>query len=290
MRFIVLILILLSSQGHAASQFDQSVRIFEVRKSIPLSSFEKPQRDYYLNGGLLKGIRKGYIFKVYRKTSVFDPFYNKLSQDLKVEVAELRVIHADHKVSVARMFEVQDEEETVSLDYYAPMVGDQIDIQSGHRAGKKGNGQKGDLKFLDEGYHQKIKQAKQMKEKLEEESWEQSWNPTPEKQPEQPQESQAPQASAEQPTETIASTSSPADSKSEPSKEQEQTKESQQSKESLPPQQPPQKVAENAEAKSGSSPVEPSTIPLRSGIADSAASEVAPVKASKAEDVSVQVR
>lgn len=149
------------------SHFNSQSLVFEVRKSIPLSSTEKVTRDYYINSGTKKGIRKGSVVKVYRKTAVYDPFYNRLSQDLKIEVAELKIIHAEHNVSIGRIYSVGESDDKVALDYQAPMVGDSLDVASARMPGSIGNNGMsnnqeglsssshtlGDLKYLDPDYH-----------------------------------------------------------------------------------------------------------------------------------------
>lgn len=141
-----------------ATKFKNVVKIFEVRKNLPLSNQQKPERDYYINAGQGRGIQPGTIFKVYRRNPVYDPYYNQLAADLRLEVAELLVLYATQDLSIARLAKIAKNPFRPILDFNAPMVGDEIDLKSVRTPASLPTEPDGlgDLKYLNSTTHHQI--------------------------------------------------------------------------------------------------------------------------------------
>src|SRR5690606_4172955 len=77
--------------------------VIQVKKSLPLSRSEMPRKDYYLNVGAKQGVQLGWVYPVYRRAAIHDPFFNLSKGDLLIHVADLLVYHVEDQVSVAKV-------------------------------------------------------------------------------------------------------------------------------------------------------------------------------------------
>lgn len=105
--------------------------VIQVKKSLPLTRSERPRKDYYLNVGAQQGVKSGWIYPVYRRAAIHDPFFNVSKGDLLVHVADLQVYHVEDQVSVAKVHGFTDPSSRPVLDEMAVMVGDAFDVSQG---------------------------------------------------------------------------------------------------------------------------------------------------------------
>lgn len=107
--------------------------VIQVKKSLPLSRAEAPRKDFYLNVGARQGVQSGWIYPVYRRAAIHDPFFNLSKGDLLVHVADLQVYHVEDQVSVAKVHAYTDPNSRPILDEPAIMVGDAFGVKQGRK-------------------------------------------------------------------------------------------------------------------------------------------------------------
>ena len=121
----------------AVSVQAQEVAIFDARKTLPLSPDEPVHQDFYLNAGTEVGLRPGTIVTVKRRTSLYDAYQNRSPGDLLVPVGDLRVIHSQKGLSVARLHEMLPRKNLPILEIDFIMVGDRLDMSSARAGSEK---------------------------------------------------------------------------------------------------------------------------------------------------------
>ena len=104
--------------------------IFESRKNLPLADGIPVFRDYYVNMGVESGVKVGTILSVFRKVPVIDIYTNKAPGDLIVEVGQLKVIHTQKSMSVARIYSIANPKSIPVVQFEKAMLGDRVEISS----------------------------------------------------------------------------------------------------------------------------------------------------------------
>lgn len=108
----------------------KDVSVFDVRRPLAMDNAETPPKDYYINAGSGSGLKTGMSVKVYRRNSLYDPYTNKSPGDLVVLVGQLRLIHVQDDMSVARLDLIEGREKLPTIDFDAIMLGDRVDLTS----------------------------------------------------------------------------------------------------------------------------------------------------------------
>ena len=108
----------------------QDLTIFDSRRPVSLSSNEKPFRDFYINGGIEQGMKRGMILTVTRRLTLYDTYRANSPKELMVEVGRVKVIFAQKGLSVARYYGDFSRKEKAILENDFIMVGDKIDMSS----------------------------------------------------------------------------------------------------------------------------------------------------------------
>jgi hypothetical protein len=127
------VLIILSGLYSQAKQ----IAIFDSRKPVTLSKQEKAYIDFYINAGTEVGIKRGILITAVRSTSLYDAYQNKSPGDLMVPVGQLKIIHVQKGLSVARVHKIFSRKNLPVLDHDYIMVGDRLDLNSMTREKKK---------------------------------------------------------------------------------------------------------------------------------------------------------
>ena len=110
--------------------FAEKASIFEVRKNLRLSNDEPSYKDYYINAGLGQGLKAGMIVTVVRRIPIHDNLKNQSQGDLAMNIAQVRVIHAQKNFSVARFYEGTTAKERPIAEFKSIMIGDELDMDS----------------------------------------------------------------------------------------------------------------------------------------------------------------
>lgn len=120
--FLFSILILTSLNLIAAD-----INIVDVRRNITLSDEDTVYKDFYLNAGEGSGLKKNLVVNVKRRLSVKDQ-NTKIVGDFETTIGQLRVIHVEGKVAIAREYKLFSRDEEAMIEQIGLMMGDRIDL------------------------------------------------------------------------------------------------------------------------------------------------------------------
>jgi len=107
-----------------------SISIFDVRKTLPLEPDEPVYHDYYVNAGSAAGIKKDMFVSVVRRTPIHDPVKNKAQATLSFEIAKVQIIHVEPMMSVARLATQYESNDRPVMEFEAVMIGDALDLKT----------------------------------------------------------------------------------------------------------------------------------------------------------------
>lgn len=108
----------------------QDLTIFDSRRPVSLSDNETTFRDYYVNGGIEHGVKRGMILTVTRRLTLYDTYRANSPKEIMVEVGRVKIIHAQKGLSVARYYGTFSRESKTVLENDFIMVGDKIDMST----------------------------------------------------------------------------------------------------------------------------------------------------------------
>ncbi len=120
-----------------AKAFAKDVVVFDVRRQVSLNPDKRPPQDFFINAGSEIGLKEGMLVVVNRRQTLYDSYQNKSVGDLVVPVAQIRIIHVQNSISVARLEKMVDRRYLPSLDFDAVMVGDRLDMETAKMAPQK---------------------------------------------------------------------------------------------------------------------------------------------------------
>jgi hypothetical protein len=111
--------------------------VFDVRRPLAMENNETPPKDYLINAGSADGLKSGMLVTVSRRSAVYDQYQNKSPGDLVVTVGQLRLIHVQSDLSVARLEVIHSREALPTIEFEAIMAGDKVDLDSAKMGSKK---------------------------------------------------------------------------------------------------------------------------------------------------------
>lgn len=129
-KYLLTLVFIMCSVVEVQVRAAEEAVVIEVKKNLSLGKTDKIYRNFVINGGSNVGLSKGAIVDVLRRVAVHDPLKNASIGDIRVKVAELEIIHADPKISVARLVSQESPENRPVLDIEAIMIGDRLDLKS----------------------------------------------------------------------------------------------------------------------------------------------------------------
>lgn len=116
--------------SHQSYSQQQNINIFDVRNTLALSDDEPTYKDYYLNAGSERGLKAGMVITVTRSQALYDSYQNKSPGELRVEVGQVKLIHVQKGISVARDYADVSRVSHPILDYDFVMIGDELDLET----------------------------------------------------------------------------------------------------------------------------------------------------------------
>lgn len=125
-----------------------SANIFEVRKNLKLSNDEPDFKDYYIGAGNKNGLKKGMVVDVIRKMPLHDNLINQSQGDLVMTIAQVKLIHVQGNISVARLFKGSSATERPVANFRSIMVGDEINLKSARFVKRKAAAKKAVVKKI----------------------------------------------------------------------------------------------------------------------------------------------
>ncbi len=88
---------------------------------------EAARKDFYISVGSQQGIRKGMILRVSRKVPSPDVLSEKFFRDVTIPIAQIKVIHVEGTVAIARLVKLLPADEYPAVSPHAVMLGDLIE-------------------------------------------------------------------------------------------------------------------------------------------------------------------
>lgn len=106
-----------------ASQ-ESLARVIGVRREVGLRNNEEAPMNIILNGGSSQGIEQGQVLKVFRKIPVIDPYRENKQSEVEIEFANLRVVHTEKDVSIAKIENIQSLQKGLYVGTRSVLIGD----------------------------------------------------------------------------------------------------------------------------------------------------------------------
>jgi hypothetical protein len=119
--FVMASLMMVSLRGSA-----DEPHIIEVRRHIPLSDQEPIYRDYYIKTEG-QAFKTNMLVTALRKLGVKDATGNQNVGEITIPIGQLKVIHVENNLAVAREVKLLSREALPLTDQSAIMAGDLID-------------------------------------------------------------------------------------------------------------------------------------------------------------------
>lgn len=111
----------------ALNTFAADINIVDVRRNITLSDEDPVYKDFYLNAGEGAGLKKNLVVNVKRRLSVKDSNAKALG-DFETIIGQLRVIHVEGKIAIAREYKLFSRDEEAMIEQIGLMTGDRVDL------------------------------------------------------------------------------------------------------------------------------------------------------------------
>ncbi len=144
---VAFILICTSVVSEAKPKNSNGTKIIEIKRTLSLNNDKRHYKEFYINAGTNKGLKKNHVIPVVRRKSFYDPLLNKSIGDLWLPVGEVKVIHVGSNVSVARIYKVPERQNLPEVEYPTFMVGDRIQTKKAKFIKKKSKTAKLNRKF-----------------------------------------------------------------------------------------------------------------------------------------------
>ena len=101
--------------------------IVDVHRTIPLSDDEPAYKDYAISTTDTSALKKHLVVNVKRRLQIKDASTKSVGE-VETTVGQVRIIHVDKKVAIAREYKLVPRDEEVALDQVGIMTGDTIDL------------------------------------------------------------------------------------------------------------------------------------------------------------------
>ncbi|MGE4231877.1 MAG: hypothetical protein AB7F43_00975 [Bacteriovoracia bacterium] len=122
---VVFVLFAFSSKAAGADFF-----VTSVVRELPMKPGENSYKDFYINAGSANGLQTGMSLVAIRSLENYDNLNRKMLNNAMVKVANLKLIHVDKHVSIARLVNMLPKEETPLSGFDSVMIGDRIEVTS----------------------------------------------------------------------------------------------------------------------------------------------------------------
>ena len=103
--------------------------IYSLAQDIPMGDGSIPQKNYYVNIGLQQGVKVGTELKVYRLLNRTNPYSTEKNVTFKVEVGELRVVHAEEENAIAEVSKLKNDSK-VFIEIPSLNIGDHVGVKT----------------------------------------------------------------------------------------------------------------------------------------------------------------
>ena len=107
--------------------FASEMVIVDVHRNIPLSEDEPVYKDFAISASDTSSLKKHLVVNVKRRLQIKDASAKSVG-DIETTVGQVRIIHVDKKVAIAREYKLVSRDDEVALDQVGIMTGDSIDL------------------------------------------------------------------------------------------------------------------------------------------------------------------
>ena len=104
--------------------------VFGMKTEIPMSTTDKPRKDYYMNIGTNQGVKQGTLLDVFRTVTTTDDLNNRSAANIMFRVAKVKVIHAEGEISVGRISEILPPIDVPIGAFPTVVVGDRVAVST----------------------------------------------------------------------------------------------------------------------------------------------------------------
>ena len=118
--FFILFIATLTAQA-------EELTVVDVSRNIPLSDDEPIYRDYIIGIGDVGSLKKNLVVLVKRNLNMKSTDQKDIGT-VDTAVAQVKIIHVDKKVAVARDYKLIPRDNEVMLENLGVMTGDRIDL------------------------------------------------------------------------------------------------------------------------------------------------------------------
>jgi hypothetical protein len=109
--------------------FSKNYMIYSMAQDIPMGDGSKQKKNYYINIGLQQGVKIGTELKVYRLLNRTNPYSTEKNVTFKVEVGELKVVHAEEENSIAELSKLKTDS-SIFVEIPSLNIGDQVGVKT----------------------------------------------------------------------------------------------------------------------------------------------------------------
>lgn len=130
-RFLLIVCSLLfiewisSFQSCLAGEF----KIIDIHRNIPLSDTDEVFKDYYITGGSRDGFKENQVVSVFRERMIKASEVSKETFTIQILVGKLRILSAQNGISIARLYDSMNFENSPFTDQPGIIVGDYVELK-----------------------------------------------------------------------------------------------------------------------------------------------------------------
>ncbi len=128
MRFLLLLTTTISML-FATNLMAKNYMIYSLAQDIPMGDGTPQKKNYYVNIGLQQGVKVGTELTVYRILNRTNPYSTDKNVTFRVEVGELRVVHAEEENAIAE-FSKSKKDSKVFMEIPSLNIGDHVGVKT----------------------------------------------------------------------------------------------------------------------------------------------------------------
>lgn len=128
MKFLFLLVTVISI-SFSQLALAKNYMIYSLAQDIPMGDGSPQKKNYYINIGLQQGVKVGTELTVYRMLNRTNPYSTDKNVTFRVEVGELRVVHAEEENAIAEISKVKTDSK-VFIEIPSLNIGDQVGVKT----------------------------------------------------------------------------------------------------------------------------------------------------------------
>ncbi len=126
---ILFLLVTALSISFSQQVMAKNYMIYSLAQDIPMGDGSPQKKNYYVNIGMQQGVKVGTELTVYRMLNRTNPYATDKNVTFKVEVGELRVVHAEEENAIAE-FSKSKADSKVFIEIPSLNIGDHVGVKT----------------------------------------------------------------------------------------------------------------------------------------------------------------